>query len=492
MKLIQVLSRFPAVRLAGLVLLLAGTSLAEPASPTPSSESSLSLYQPSPELKVATLGDSKVQYAASVLYSKGKLTRIEHQADGPITWARRGGRFQHVLVPDPDATATNLIPSSGDALAVNPLFRGANYGYAGDTATGTLKRIDTVLATGAQIIIYAAGTNIGATDNNPEVTKASIQEAVDRIVAAGRTCIVCTIDPRDTAAGKPAPNSYEISSERMSAIMGINEWIRTELPKHGAIVADTFADLVDPANPVPGNPLPGTLRDGVHFAPRGAFLAGERLRGILERIIAPGTWFEADPTKDNLIANGALTGSTSVEANSCSGQIPAGWSMLNTVWKDGATVSAISALEPGPIGQTWVIDVTSAGGDSSASNVQTLRLSPGRVKVAGAGLAPADWVSWFVEYEVSASEIAGSLQATLTAGTVMGKDLGNTINNRAVQPWPTAAYGGWFETPPIPVGDATTLVPNIDLDFRIDAAGSAQVRIKRALLRKVKNPDDLF
>ncbi len=450
------------------------------------------LYTPSPELKVAILGDSKVQYAASVLYSNGVLTRVEHQADGPITWARRGGRFQHVLAPDPEATAANLIPLTGDSLAVNPLFRGANFGYAGDTATGTLKRIDAVLATGAQIVIYAAGTNIGSTDNDPEVTKASIQEAVDRIVAADRTCIVCTIDPRITVAGAPASNSYEISTERMAAIMGINEWIRTTLPGPGVFVADTFADLVDPANPVYGNALPFTLRDGVHFAPRGAFLAGERLRGILEQIIAPGTWFEADPdAAAKVISSYSMSGSKSVNANSCSGVVPSDWSIMNTAGA-GAIVSAESSLESSPTGQTWVIDVTSLGGGSSSANVQTLRIFPAPVNVAPHELSANDWVSWFVEYEVSGSEIAGSLQATLTAGTATAKDLGNTILNRATEPWPTAAYGGWFETPAIPVGAATSLVPRIDLDIRIDVPGSVQVRIKRALLRKVANPATVF
>src|SRR5690606_17854192 len=99
------------------------------------------------------------------------------------------------------------------------------------------------------------------------------------------------------------PTGYQLTPAHMQRILDINTWIRSELPARGAIVADTFADLVDPDNPVYGNALPLTLRDGVHFAPRGAFLAGERLRGILEQIIAPGTWFDPDPSKNNLIPN---------------------------------------------------------------------------------------------------------------------------------------------------------------------------------------------
>jgi len=452
-------------------------------------------HTPSPSLKVATLGDSKTQYAGFVqfLATEGNpLSRVELQADGPIVWARRGGRFRHVLVPDREATAANLVPAYGDALAADPFFRGANFGFAGDTATGVLKRVDAVLATGAQIVVYAAGTNVGTTDSSVAATTAAIGEAVDRIIAAGRTCIVCTIDPRATVASNPT--GYQLTPAHMQRILDINTWIRSELPARGAIVADTFADLVDPDNPVYGNALPLTLRDGVHFAPRGAFLAGERLRGILEQIIAPGTWFDPDPSKNNLIPNGALAGTAGVVGGSCTGQAPTGWSILNTTPGENNPVTAASSLAPGsePGSQLWMVDITSAGGGSSTSNTQTIRLYPTAVNVASAGLAPTQWVSWFVEYEVSSSEIAGSLQATLTAAPATAKDLGNTINNRATEPWPTRAYGGWFETTPVPVGTATTLVPRVDLDIRIDVPGSMQVRIKRALLRVVENPDDLF
>ncbi len=125
---------------------------------------------------------------------------LEYRQGGQISWARGyDPRFVHEIWLDPRATGALRASSFGATTAQatgNPYFSGANLGLSGDTASGAAKRRKAVIGTGAEIMRYAAGANLGTTDNAVAVVTARIAEEVRAYRQAGRAVILSTIHPR--------------------------------------------------------------------------------------------------------------------------------------------------------------------------------------------------------------------------------------------------------------------------------------------------------
>ncbi len=505
-------------------------------------------------VKIATVGDSVIQYANSATAST-----IENQADSELHWAlwRIGHRGRHHIWYDATNTSGEVpdrVSVYGDTnrVAANTIFfSGANFGYAGDTATGVAKRTTAVLNSTADLIIYNAGTNFGTTDGPVATVTAKITEVVNAYRAAGRQVIIGTIRPRRVAV---SPSGSQISPASMQRIVDINAWIRANYASLGAYLWDAFDDLRDPAYP-PGDPLygtdaPGVTRDNVHLAPLGAWLSSRTLSIAITQVIGAGSWFNTDPTVSNILTNGRFTGTSGTANNGASGTVPTGAVVANVTGNSAFTgsisgtaltvtatssgvvavgqrvtgsgvsagtfitggsnpnftvnvsqtvastsltgscpVTAVVSLESNPDtgGQTAVIDITSAG-DGPANTFNTIRMS--FTPAPTTGFTSTDYVSAFWEVEAGASSIRPCFQATLgQSSTISARGLGQTLGNYNSEPYPTEDLGrGWVATEPLLVGSRTSLNPRFDMSIRADVAGTVRFKVRRAILRVVPNP----
>ncbi len=446
-------------------------------------------------VKIATVGDSVIQFGNSATAST-----IENQADSELHWAlwRIGHRGRHHVWYDA-ANTTGEVPDRvsvyGDTNRTatgNILFSGANFGYAGDTATGVAKRNAAVINSTADLIIYNAGTNFGTTDSAVATVTGKITEAVNAYRAAGKQVIVGTIRPRRVAV---SPSGTQISPASMQRIVDINAWIRANCAALGAYLWDAFDDLRDPAYP-PGDQLygtdaPGVTRDNVHLAPLGAWLSSRTLSLAIAQAIGAGSWFNTDPTISNILANGRFTGTGGTANNGASGSMPSN-AFLSNVSGAGQPVTAVASLEANADtgGQSIVIDISSTG--AGAANVfNVMRLS---FTNPTTGFASTDYVSAFLEVEAGASNIRPCFQATLgQSSTISARGLGQTTSTYNNEPYPTADLGrGWIATEPLLVGARTSLNPRFDMSIRADLAGTVRFKVRRAILRVVPSPVAAF
>ena len=154
---------------------------------------------------------------------------LEYRQGGQISWARGyDPRFVHEIWLDPRATGALRASPFGATTAQatgNPYFSGANLGLSGDTASGTAKRRKAVIGTAAEIVRYAAGANLGTTDNAVAVVTARIAEEVMAYRRVGRVVILSTIHPR--SAGIRTGQAGGLATVAGSSL------VKLTLPGHG-------------------------------------------------------------------------------------------------------------------------------------------------------------------------------------------------------------------------------------------------------------------
>lgn len=446
--------------------------------------------------KIAVLGDSEFARASSFTTSAARTT-AENRANSEIMWAHfRDPRFLYANWWDNTATAANRIPSYGDSMAADNLYSGANFGYSGDTASGCLKRVQAVINSGADICIVNAGTNVGTTDALESTTIISLQSIVEQLVAGDVKVIIGTVRPRRVAV---SPTGSEISPASMQRILSINAAIRANYRSWGASALwDPWEDLRDPqysgSDNLYGSILPiYAIADGVHITPRGAHAASVTLQAAIAKVVEAGKWFNPDPTVSNILSNGIFTGSGGTVGGGFTGSLPAGWSIQNTTGA-GQPVTGVASTEDNSdtSGKSIVLTLSSSGA-GSANTFGTVRL--GITSAPTTGFQSTDWVRFLLEVEVSHSAILASLQATLgQSSTISARGHGQTTSAYNNEPTPgiDTDLSGWLATEPLLVESRTSLNPRFDIAIRNDVAGSAVIKIKRALLRVVSNPTNDF
>jgi hypothetical protein len=139
-------------------------------------------------------------------------------------------------------------------------------------------------------------------------------------------------------------------------------------------------------------------------------------------------------------------------------------------------------------GQFVEMVITSTG-SGSANTFNEVRVTHTAVTT---GFTSTDWVSAFYELEFisDASGILASWQATLGQGstiTVRGMGQVRADYNTEPQPFPTGQRF-WVQTEPLLIESRTSLSPILRLNTRVDVAGTATLRARRALLRIVSDP----
>lgn len=436
--------------------------------------------------KIAADGDSITQqnhFAAS--------NKIENRASGYLIWAllENPGWVHKVWY---DATATDG--------ATPPLFRGANHGIAGDTATGMYNRITPIINTGAKVVVKLCGTNEGATDTLPSAVIASIKNSLNEYADNGIHVILGTIWPRDIRTN---PSGNERSPAYMDRIQEINVWIRQEAARNPNVTLwDPWDDMVDPqyvdgVDDEYGSPLAGMMRDGVHPAPLGAYTASKSLSRILRRMMPQQEWFDKNPANSNILSNGNFTGTSGAAQDGVTGTVPDNWAVDNVDGGGSGNVSAVCSLisnaETG--GQTLRVVCTSDGLGSSVDNVESILIQPYGSAVVEADLNDGDWVQYFVKITMSANTIVGSFQTWLrnTNTGVFAKGLGSTIQDRTAQPYPTHAMQSVvLQTEALQYNSSDVLNPQIYLDILQTEAGDVTVDIEYAIVRAVEDPQTTF
>ncbi len=422
-----------------------------------------------------TFGDSIIQNANLATSD----LNIQNQADSEIAWA---------MMAAPSAVHYNYWDATTSAV------RGANFGIAGDTATQCLERIDAVIASGAQIVILSAGTNVGVNVETAGQTIASLQEILKRFREAGMYVIIGTVRPRQVSN---SPTGSQISAASWARCVAISDWIRASSNPPWVTVWDPVAALLDPSPIAPlitGSPLPAYIRDEVHFKPLGAFTSSATLKTAIDSLITPGTWFTPLPNAAALFSNGNLTGTGgTVSGTAVSGVCPDTHFFSNLTNASSTRATAVGSQEDnaGTGGKTFVITITTTSGAGTASNVEEIRFQRNAITT---GFTSTDWVSLFVEVDIGASAANGGVEAIIVGAgkNLFVKGMGSTLTNRATEPYPTAAYSGWIVSEPALCGAATSLTCRLIAAGRIDLSASWVVKVKQWLLLKVTDPSVTF
>lgn len=451
-------------------------------------------------VKIAVLGDSIFARSNSSTTS-GARTTIENRSNGELHWCQFADpRFLHTVWWDNTATAANRVPTFGDAMAADTLFSGANFGYSGDTATGTNKRVSKVIASGASICVYNAGTNVGSTDATAATTISAIQDTVADLVAGGVSVILGTVRPRRVVGG--TPTGTDISPASMQRIRDINTSIRANWRTWGAAALWDPWEVLRDQQYTTTDSLYGTCNenyfiDGVHLNPRGAYYSAltgpSTLLSAIQTLVGAGKWFNADATVSNILSNGRFTGTSGTANNGMSGTMPSNW-FISNVAGAGQPVTGTASLENNSEtgGQNIVLALTSTGA-GGANTFGTLRLSATNPTT---GFTSTDYVSALFEVEVTGSAVLPMMQATLgQTSTIAARGMGQTTASYNTEPLPLidgVYLNGWIRTEPLLVEARTSLNPRLDIILRNDLAGSVTVRVKRAILRVVPDPATQF
>ncbi len=442
--------------------------------------------------KLVTVGDSITQYG-----NLATSIKVSNQYDSVIHWALIDHpTFRHEIWYDPTAT-------DGPA---SPLFRGANFGIAGDTATGVSQRLTPVINTGARVAVLLAGTNIGASDNDPAVAIARIESTITALTNANMTVIVSTILPRVVAV---SPTGSEISPAQRDRILTINDAIRTMGVSPNVLVCDPWLDMIDTAY-IEGDSLYGTAkadvtRDNVHLTPYGAFLAARGGESSLADCLSlisgtdlyDDTWFNSDPNDSaNRLTNGELAGTSGVVNNGMTGTAPTSW--VASCASGSGAVSGVSSVAANADtgGQSITLAFTSTGGGSATNNFEQCILSANSAMVDEPSIADGAWVKLFYKVDIpdNADGLLANIRAELRNSTTgqYGYGFEQTIANRATEKAPTDAWEGWIISEAVQYNSGNSFIPRLLIDIRDDIAGSISLRIDAALLLEVENPQVTF
>lgn len=438
-------------------------------------------------VKLVNLGNSITMYSNQA----SGAADVRNQACSELHWAlwrmgAMGHPVKNQIWADAAATSAYYVPTYAEACAANPLFRGGNFGLAGDTATGATRRLNMANNTGADVWLYNIGTNVGSLDNDPNVVIARHLDVINYAKSNNRKLIIGTIRPRSVAL---------IGASWRDRNVTINDWIRANALAAGAsAIADPWEDLRNPAFP-PGNPmygddLPGVTRDGVHLTPLGAWLSSKSTMAALKKVVGPGSWFNTNPTVANLWNNPTFTGATGSPSGGAVGVLPTG---VNVIGPGTGNVTITCSLEPNPAtgGQTIILDIASDGLGAMLST----RIFNVSFTNPTTGFISTDYVQGYLDMEVyaqSASTLVSAFQSTMgQASTVVARGLGQAVSlvTYGGQPFPDEALGrGFVATEPVVVGALTALNHRLNIAVRADVNGTRRMRIYSNIIRVVPSP----
>ena len=403
------------------------------------------------------------------------------------------------------AANTNALGFIQQALAIDPRFRfdswyqpgeptgrnvgGANQGVFGDhlgsgALGGIVGRLPQVLAGKPDVLVLQGGSNTISSGDDGQSSAAyviaKLEVALMLCRQAGVPVILMTIYPR---------GDWPVGDARHQAVIAANSWIRAQYGREGVVgVLDTEAMLA----PAGVQDVSLFMADKVHLSTKGAIrVAREGLLPILQRVVAPGRWFELDPAVSNLhaLAMGQMAGTAGTRTG---GIVPTGVVANNCILTGSSNASAIVASKEVVAGalEAQVLDITPA--DLAAGSYGQATFSPA---IVSGGLPSAgQWVRamLFVETGTVTALSCLRLQLAIRQGTtVRARNYALTVSSDSFGLAMPGRGGIWLITEPLCVPEGVTFDRIFTaLEIYWDKLAPAfQLKISRPIIRTVADPN---
>ena len=414
--------------------------------------------------------------------------KTDGRADGYFYWASR----------DIPALKTGIwYDATATSGAAPPLFRGFNFGIAGEAADAVAARTTPMINYGGKLAIVLAGTNTGASNSSYAAKIASLQSILDDLTGADYFVVLGTIWPRTVSE---TPTGSQISEAYRDALVQVNEWIRGK-ESDSVAIWDPVDDLIDPqystSDPLYFSPLAGMMEDGVHPTTMGAYSAAITLRPILQEIYPNSDQYTTAWFKDltNHITNGTLTGSSGYPQNGITGDVPTNF--VSKMVVNDADMTGVATVESNTdtSGQTHKVVLT-CGGNGSATAVHTYQFQPLGGIVDEGSISNGDWVRYFVKVRVRGHTegMLGSVSLRLFNQTQSRNDymfLG-TATTEQDEPFPTGDFDIWLQSQPTQFTTGDTYQPIMNASIFKNVAGSFDLYIDKVQLSVVGSPSTDF
>ena len=403
------------------------------------------------------------------------------------------------------AANSNALGFIQQALAMDPRFRfdswyqpgeqtgrnvgGANQGVFGDhlgngPLGGIVGRLPQVLAGKPDVLVVQGGSNtISSGDDGQsgaDYVTAKLEVALVLCRQAGVPVILMGIYPR---------GDWPAGDARHQVVVSANAWIRAQSCRQGVVgVLDAEAMLA------PGGVQDASLfmADKVHLSTKAAVrVAREGLLPIIERVVAPGRWFEVDPAVGNLhgLATAQLAGTTGSRTG---GIVPTGAVANNCILTGSSNASAIVASKEIISGamEAQVLDITPADLVAGSYGQATFSLP-----IVTAGLPSAgQWVRamMFVDTGAVAALSCLRLQLAIRQGTtVRARNYALTVSSDSFGLAMPGRGGIWLITEPLCLPDGVTfdrIFTTLEI-YWDKLAPAFQLKISRPIIRTVTDPN---
>jgi lysophospholipase L1-like esterase len=297
-----------------------------------------------------------------------------------------------------------------------------NFGVSGDTTAQMVARLPAVAASRASVVVLLGGTNDGSLAGNAAgaASIANFTTIYTSLVRQQRKTLVVINELPRGDGGAPAPG-YRL---------GLYHWVRDVLAGWpGVIVVDPASAMSDPASAA-WAPLPGYLRDGLHFGPRGAVVVGQAVAGALNGLFTPrpllavsaaDAFNATSQPRGNLVTNAMMTGSVAASTYGAgSGNVPSGYL---PVVDNGAGLSVTWSIVAAG---NYACTQATVSGTPTAANPGVKLITPG----FAASVASGDRISGAVAVQLDAGSsgvtaVSASTEVDAVSGAWASPSSGN-------------------------------------------------------------------
>lgn len=292
-----------------------------------------------------------------------------------------------------------------------------NAGIPGNTTEQMLARIDTdVLAYPSDIVAVLGGSNDNTLDWPASRSITALQSIVKKILETGRTVLLCTVPPRDTALE---------TQVRKDHIHGLNKWIKDYARStKGVILADLWEVMADP---VTGGPFTGLTYDGTHQSERGAHKMGKAVADALASIPRSNIWPGSNIDTTNVMRNGMCIGTAGTLGGGVTGTVADQWQTS----KDGAAGVVDAAIAK--ITRTDNVPGEMMELTLGATNTAGIFIS-GTILWGAGGLAVGDVIRCAVEIEYDNLANVSKFGAGVFTNTGSSLDLNGAYGTTIIGP----------------------------------------------------------
>lgn len=353
-----------------------------------------------------------------------------------------------------------------------------NFGVAGETSAQILARIDTVLASSAQVVIFLASVN----DATGASSVSNVTQIIETLTEAGKIVIAIPEIPRAITGGG-------WTTDRVTQHLGVRTAILAMQNNPNLIVADPWPYMADPASA--GGPLSGMLYDSpaVHQAPTGGYYIGRAISNAISSIFpepallpaSNGDVYHATYAPQGCLhANPIMTGTAGTESGGATGDTPDGWQLVR-----GGSNLTVTGSKVTSGGKEWFqVVVTGTAPDAN----QTVTIQP--ITSSHTSVSVGEQIEVVGEFEMDASNVGlwGPSLEIWPIGTGIGAaQAANWFESGRANGTPVAiAHSGVVIPRPYTVaGTLTSLKPRWVARAESGANVNATFRVRATAMRKV-------